>query len=150
MTHWKFVFYLHLTQLRTTNFQFLQSGCVSKNEKNLCFSCCCYSVPPPRIRQISRSYFLKQNLEIFQFLHCLSLKYVVSDHFRWSNDPVNQNKLRMCLHFHQILTWHRCLKLSALFGLCIYVRSLKTVPSGKQWLKSFLRDHWPFTTVQSR
>ena len=62
-----------------------------------------YSVPPPRIRQISRSYFVKQNLEIFQVLHCLSLKYVVSDHFRWSNVPVNQNELRICLHFDQLI-----------------------------------------------
>ena len=38
----------------------------SKIEKNCCSGCCCcYSVPPLRIRQISRSYFLKQNLEIF-------------------------------------------------------------------------------------
>jgi len=62
------------------------------------------------------------------FLQCLSIKYVVSDHFRWGNIPVNQNKMRMCLHFAQIRTWHRCLKLS-FFGLYIYVRSLKTVPS---------------------
>ena len=34
------------------------------------------------------------------FLHCLSLKYVVSDHFRWGNVPVNQNKLRMCLEMN--------------------------------------------------
>ena len=63
------------------------------------------------------------------FLHFLSLKYAVSDHFRWSNVPVNQIKLRTCLHFDQIRTWQRCLKLS-FFGLYIYVRSLKTVPSG--------------------
>ena len=49
-------------------------------------------------------------------LNCLSLKYVLSDHFRWSNVPVRQNKLKMCLHFDQIRTWHRCLKL-AFFGL---------------------------------
>ena len=48
-------------------------------------------------------------------LNCLSLKYVLSDHFRWSNVPVHQNKLKMCLHFDQIRTWHRCLKL-AFFG----------------------------------
>ena len=63
------------------------------------------------------------------FLHCLSLKYVVSDHFRWGNVPVNQSKLKMCLHFDQIHTWHWCLKLS-FFGLYIYARSLKTVPPG--------------------
>ena len=55
------------------------------------------------------------------FLHCFSLKYVVSGHFWWGNAPVNQNKLRMCPHFNQIRTWHRCLKLS-FFGLYIYVR----------------------------
>ena len=32
------------------------------------------------------------------FLHFLSLKYVVSDHFRWSNVPVNQNKLERLFH----------------------------------------------------
>ena len=53
-------------------------------------------------------------------LHCLSLKYVVSDHFRWSNVPVHQNKLKMCLYFDQIRTWQRCLKL-AFFGLYINV-----------------------------
>ena len=37
----------------------------------------------------------------------------------------NQNKLGICIHFDQICTWHRCLKLS-FFGLYIYVRSLKT------------------------
>ena len=40
------------------------------------------------------------------FLHCLSLKYVVSDHFWWSNVPVNENKLKMCLHFDQIKFTH--------------------------------------------
>ena len=39
-------------------------GCISKNEKNRCSRCCCYSVPPPRIGHISRSYFLKHNLDI--------------------------------------------------------------------------------------
>ena len=53
-------------------------------------------------------------------LHCLSLQYVVSDHFRWSNVPVHQNKLKICLHFDQIRTWHRCLKL-AFFGFYIYL-----------------------------
>ena len=69
-----------MIQLQTSNFQFLQLGCIIKIDKNRCSCCCCYSFPPPRIRQISRSYFLKQSLEIF--LNCLSLKYVVSDHFR--------------------------------------------------------------------
>ena len=40
------------------------------------------------------------------FLHFLSLKYVVSDHFWWSNVPVNENKLKMCLHFDQIKFTH--------------------------------------------
>ena len=81
------------------------------------------------------------------FLHCLSLKYVVSDHFRWGNIPVNQNKLRMCLHFDQIPTRHRSflfLRLVHLWGLW------KLFHTVKQWLKSSLRDHWSFTTVQSR
>ena len=147
MTHWKFVFYLHLIQLQTSSFQFLQSGRISKNEKNRC--CCCYSAPPPRIRQISRSYFLHWSRTWRFFLHCLFLKYVVSDHIRWSSVPVNQSKLRMCLHFDQIRTCHRCFKLS-IFGWYIYVSSLKTVPSGWAIIESFLRDHWPFTTVQSR
>ena len=53
------LFYLHLIQLQTSNFQLLQSG-ISKIEKNRCSCCCsCYSVPPPRIRQIiSRTHFL--------------------------------------------------------------------------------------------
>ena len=68
------------------------------------------------------------------FLHCLSLKYVVSDHFRWGNVPVNQNKLRMCLHFDQIRTWHRCLKLS-FFGMYIMWGIWKPFHPVKQWLK---------------
>ena len=83
------------------------------------------------------------------FLQCLSLKYLVSDHFRWGIVPVNQNKLKMCLHFDQIRPWHRCLKLS-FFGLNIFVKSLNCSIPFKQCLKSFLRDHWPFTTLQSR
>ena len=54
------------------------------------------------------------------FLHYRSLKYVVSDHFRWSNVPVNQNKPKMCLHFDQIRTWHRYLKHS-FFGLYVHL-----------------------------
>ena len=61
-TYWKWCTCL---QLQTSNFQFLQLGYVSKNEKNRCSRCCCcYSVPPLRIRQISRSHFLKHNLDI--------------------------------------------------------------------------------------
>ena len=82
-----------------------------------------------RRHEISRRYFLHWSRTWRFFLHCLFLKYVVSDHFWWGNIPVNQNKLRMCLHFDQIRTWHWCLKLS-LFGLYIYVRSLKTVLCG--------------------
>ena len=75
-------------------------------------------------------------------LHCLYLKYVVPDHFRWGIVPVNQNKLKICLHFGQIRPWQRCLKLS-FFGLHVYVKSLNCSIPFKQWLKSFLRDHWP-------
>ena len=39
-------------------------------------------------------------------LYCLSIKHVISDHFRWSNVLVNQNKLKMCLHFDQIKFAH--------------------------------------------
>ena len=42
------------------------------------------------------------------FLSCLSLKY---DHFRCGYVPVNQNKLTMCLQFHQISSHSTCLKL---------------------------------------
>ena len=107
------------------------SGCISKTEKNRCSRCCCC---------YSAFLFRSHALDKFQkaiswsrswryFLHRFFPKYVVSDHFRWGNVPVNQNKLRTCLHFDQIRTWHRCLKLS-FFGLYIFVRSLKTVPSG--------------------
>ena len=73
------------------------------------------------------SYHFNHNLDIS--LELLTLKYVLSDHFRSSNVPVNQNKLKMCLHFDEIRTLHRCLKL-AFFGLYIYLKPLKTVPSG--------------------
>ena len=53
LTHWKSIFYQHLIHLQTSNFQFLQLGCIRKDETNRCSGCCCYSVPPPRIRQIS-------------------------------------------------------------------------------------------------
>ena len=48
--------------------------------------------------------------------------------------PIHQNKLKTCLHFDQIQTWHRCLKL-AFFCLHIYVKSLKTVPSGEAMIE---------------
>ena len=57
-------------------------------------------------------------------LNCLSLKYVLSDHFRWSNVPVHQNKLKMCLHFDQIRTWHWCLKLTFFGFSCTSICSL--------------------------
>ena len=80
------------------------------------------------------------------FLNCLSLKYVVSDLFRWGNVPVNQNKLRMCLHFDRIRTWHQCLKL-CFFSLYIYVRYLNTVPSGLTMIEiNFTR---PLTSYNS-
>ena len=140
----KFFFTCTWFSFRPQAFNFYNQDVLVK--MNRC--CCCYSVPPPRTRQISRSYFLHWSRTWKFFLHCLFLKYV-SDHFRWGNVPVNQNKLRMCLHFDQIRTCHRCFKLS-IFGWYIYVSSLKTVPSGWAIIESFLRDHWPFTTVQSR
>ena len=64
LTHIEMFFSLRLMLFQTSNFQFLQLGCVGENEKNRCSLCCCYSVPPPRIRQISRSYFLTHKLDI--------------------------------------------------------------------------------------
>ena len=74
------------------------------------------------IIQISRSYFLKHNLDI-TLLHYLPIKHVVSDHFRWSNFPLNQNERKRCLHLDQIRAWHRCLNI-----ICVIVKSMKTVP----------------------
>ena len=62
-THWKCYFICTWCSF-DANFQFLQLGYVSKNEKNRFSSCCCYSVRPPHIRQISRSHFLKHNQDI--------------------------------------------------------------------------------------
>ena len=59
-------------------------------------------------------------------LHCLSLKYAVSDSFRWFNVPVHQYKLKMYPYFDQIRPWHRCLR-HAFFGLYIHVKFLQTV-----------------------
>lgn len=85
-------------QLQNLNFQFSQLEYISKNEneKNR-WSGCCYSIPPPRIRQILRSYFLMMYITTIFLLHCLSHKYghAVSHRFRWNNLPLNQNKLRM-------------------------------------------------------
>ena len=132
MTDWKFVFYLHFTQLQTSNSQFLQLRCINKNEKNRCCCCFCYCVLPPCIRQISRSYFLKQDWRFF--LHCLSLKYVVTDHFWWSNVPVDQNKLKSSSFWSNS---HMASMFETLFSLYIYVHP------AKQWVKSFFHttDH---------
>ena len=78
------------------------------------------------------------------FLHCLSLKFVISDHFRWGNIPVNQKELRMCLHFDQICTWHRCSACTFMWGIW------KLFHPVQKWLKLFSRYHWPFTTVQNQ
>ena len=72
-------------------------------------------------RQISRSFFLKHNLDI-TLLHYLPLKYVVSNDFRWSNVAVNMNELKRCLHLDQVRAWHRCFNI-----ICVIVKSLKTV-----------------------
>ena len=88
-------FYLHLMQLQTSNFQFLQLVYVSKNEKNRCSRCCrYYSVPPPSIRQISRGHFLKHNLDISLAYPSGMLFLTISGEV-----PVHQNKVKMCLHF---------------------------------------------------
>jgi len=128
-------FYLHLTQLQTSNFQFLQLllRCISKNENNYRCSRCCCCVPPPRIKHIctqdTRSYFLKQNLEIFLAL----LNYLSNMSFLTIFGEVMFQLIKINwdrLHFDQIHIWHRCLKLSSactsMWGL-----SVKTVPPGK-------------------
>ena len=128
-------FYLYLTQLQISNFQFLQSlRCISKNENNHCSRrCCCCCVLPPHIKHIctqdTRSYFLKENLEIFlAFLNYLSnmLFLTIFDEVMFQLIKMNWDRL----HFDQIHTWHRCLKLSSactsMWGI-----SVKTVPPGK-------------------
>ena len=71
------------------------------------------------------------------FCHCLSLKYVVSDHFRWSNFPVNQNILRMRLHRDQFT--HGTGVWNSLSSACTSMWGLfKLFHPVKQWLKSFL------------
>ena len=144
MTHWKLVFYLHLIQLQTSNFQCLQSGCISKIEKNGCSRCCCccYSVAPPRIRQISRSYFFKQNMEIFLALFISQLCCF----WPFSVFQLIKIKVRMCLHFDQIRKWHLCLKL-CFFSLYIYVKYLNTFPSSLTMIEiNFTR---PLTSYNS-
>ena len=135
MTHWKFGFYLHLIRLQTSNFQKL-----SYNQDVLV-----------KLRRIAVLVvvilFHRHASDKFQeaiswsrtwrfFLHCFfsQVPYVVSDLFRWGNVAVNQNKLRMCLHFHQIRTWHRCFKPS-FFGFYIYVRSFFncSIPLSNDW-----------------
>ena len=84
------------------------------------------------------------------FLHCLSLKYVVSDHFQWGNVPVNQNKNWECV-FILIKFAHGTDVWNSLSSACTSVWDLwKLFHPVKQWLKSLLRDHRPFKTVQSR
>ena len=50
------------------------------------------------------------------YFSCLSLRYVAYNHFRWTNVPVHQKKLKMCFYFDQIRIWHRC-------SLYIYVKA---------------------------
>ena len=71
------------------------------------------SVPPPGISQMSRNYFLKDDLDIS--LAC----------------PPGMLFLIILYQNKQIRTWHRCLKL-AFYGMHIYVKSVKTIPSGKE------------------
>ena len=68
------------------------------------------------------------------FLHCLSLKYVVTDHFWWSNVPVDQNKLKSSSFWSNS---HMASMFETLFSLYIYVHP------AKQWVKSFFHttDH---------
>ena len=81
-------------------------------------------------------------------LHCLPLKYVVSDHFRWSNAPVNQinwNCVFILIKFaHGTDVWN------SLSSASTSMWSLwKLFHPVKQWLKSLLRDHWPLTTYNN-
>ena len=60
---------LHLIQFQTSNFQFLPLGCISKNQKNRCSCCFCYSVVlPPRIRQTSGDFSCTAYLSSMLFL----------------------------------------------------------------------------------
>ena len=95
----KIYFYLHLIQLQTSNFPFSQLGYICKNEKNPCSRSRCYSVPTSRIREISRSYFLKHNLDI-----SLALLIPQVCCFWPSSMELcsSKNKLKICLHFDQI------------------------------------------------
>ena len=79
------------------------------------------------------------------------VSYVVSDHFRWSYAPVHKKKkqLKMCLHFasnsHVAPMFKtRFLRRASVWNLW------KLFHPVKQWLKQFLRDHWPFTQDQNR
>ena len=116
---------LPLTQPQTSNFQFLHLlGYVSKNEKNYCYRCCCYSVPPPRIRQISRSYFLRHNQYI-------SLAYPKSMFFltifgevMFLFIKINWKCIFIFIKFAR--TWHRYWTL-AFFGLNIYSIHVESV-----------------------
>ena len=85
------------------------------------------------------------------FLHCLSLKYVVSDHFRWGNVPcqlikINWERVFILIKFaHGTDVWNYLSSAcTSMWGIWILFH-----PAVKQWLKSVLRDHWLFTTVQS-
>ena len=44
--------------------QFLQLGCISKNEKNRCSCCCCYSVPLLSLKNKVNQPFLLSKKEI--------------------------------------------------------------------------------------
>ena len=144
-------FYLHLIQLQTSNFQFLQTGCVGKIEKNRCSRgrcCCCYSVSPPRFRQISRSYFFKQKLEIFSCIAYRSsmLFLTIFGEVMFHLIKVNWEFVFILMKFARgTFIWN------SLSSACTSMWGLwKLFHPVKQWLKSFLRDYWPFTTVQSR
>ena len=79
-----------------------------------CSSCCC-SVLFRRLASDKFQGDISWTITWIFLLNCLSLKYVLSDDFRWKNLPVHQNKLKMCL------------RLSS--ACMIYLKSLKTVPS---------------------
>ena len=104
--------------------------------------------PPPgrpsRIRQISRSHFLKHNLDISPAYPSSILFLIIFGEVV----PIHQNKLKVCFEFDQSRTWRRYLKLAFSAACTSTWRLWKLFHPVKQWLKQFLRDHWSFTTVQ--
>ena len=146
-----FFFYLHVIQLQTSNFQFLPLGCTVLVKMRRIAVLVVVSVILWFRRHASDKFqeVISWSITWRFFLHCLPLKYVVSDHFRWSNVPVNQinwNCVVILIKFaHGTNVWN------SLSSACTSMWSLwKLFHPVKKGLKSLLRDHWPLTTIQSR